>query len=323
MIHRIFAIALVCSTLSLFLAPAAAEARCRAGELSVQLPFPIRQLNSPPNPTVDFTIQRRNPSVDCDFWVGFSKGQAPTYDRKLFSGGTQLDYDIFKTPTSAPLQLKSHPDAVSLGEVYTARFNKGGRNPNQQTFSTYPRVISPLPGPFNIQPPGSYSDVVQIRVFEGSFPPSGSPTEIVSASQRYFYTVAPFAIVSLLDAGTPYTEPPVSLKTLNFGTLTTGESMSFELVLLYNSGYRVRFTSQYGSRLKHSTAASYVPYTIQAGGVPVTLNAGSAVQVASGNGVGPSAPAGHRLPVVVNIGATEGRLSGQYADSVTIEMTSL
>ncbi|MCM2282559.1 MAG: hypothetical protein NDI61_12015 [Bdellovibrionaceae bacterium] len=307
----------------LIAAPSPAHANCAAQDLTISVPFPVRQLNSPTNPSVDITVKRKKQSTDCNFWIGFSKGQSSTYDRKLLSASNELDYDIFKTPSSPPLVLKSYPEAVSLGEVYTGRFIKGGGSPSQQTFTSYPQMIAPLPGPFHILPPGAYSDTVQIRLFNGVFPPTTAPVEIASVSQSYVFGVLPFAIVSLLDTGLPYTNPPIAMKTLNFGTLTSGESMSFDLVLLYNSGYRVTFNSQYGARMKHDTQEYYVPYTMTINGVDTTLNAGQGVVVSSGNGVSPSAPTGHRLPVAVTIGSTTGMLAGPYGDSITIEVTSI
>lgn len=303
--------------------PAFAKRDCDTGDVTIVVPFPMRQLNSPTNPSVDFTIRRRNPSVECNYWVGFSRGQAATYDRRLFSGSEQLDYEVFKTQSSSPLNLKSYPDAVSLGEVYTGRFDRGGTNPNQQTFTTRPQMIPPLPGPFNLKRPGNYSDTLQIRVFEGTFPPSGAPLEVANAMQSYSYNVPPLSIVSLLDTGAPYTEPPMTLKTINFGTLTSGKLMSFDMVLLYNSGYRVKLTSQHGSRMKHDTRSTYVPYTMALNGVPATLNAGQPVQVLSGAGVSPSAPTGLRVPVSVTVGTVAGSFAGTYGDSITIEVTSL
>ncbi len=310
-------------SISMMFAPSAAFAKpgCEAGDLVLHLPFPLRQLNLPTDPTVGFSVERRRPSARCDYWIGFGKGQAATYDRKLFSGSQQIDYDVFKAPSSPPLSLKSYPEAASTGEVYTGRFDKEGAR--RQAFSAQPMIVGPKPGPFNVKRPGLYTDTVTIRVFEGTFPPDRAPLEIARSVQTYLYAVLPFSIVSLVDSGAPYTDPPITLKTLNFGTLTENKAMRFDMVLLYNFGYRVRLLSQHGSRMKHETAKSYVPYTLSINGTPIELQPGKPAKVLSGFGTSAPAPIGLRVPVTVKVGAVASSWAGPYADNITIEMTSL
>ncbi len=295
---------------------------CKVGDAKVILTQPNRQLNSPPQPSIDFQVQRKNNSVGCDFWVGVTRGTAPTYDRQLFKGADQIDYDIYKNPTTPPVNLKTFPDAVSVNEVYTGMFTKGPANPNAKTFTTQPRVLRPFPGPFKVLPPGTYSDSVVFKVYSGLFPPAGSPLEIASATQSYTYSVSPFAILSLLDTGVPYTDPPVLLKTVNFGNLTAGKVMTFDMVLLFNSGFKVTFRSVNGSRMKHETKSTFVPYTMRLNGVPKSLPSGIPVLVMNGSAMSPAAPLGQRVQVETTIASVAGVWAGNYADSIQIVMTS-
>ncbi|MGZ3775756.1 MAG: hypothetical protein ACXVCY_14460 [Pseudobdellovibrionaceae bacterium] len=288
------------------------------------------------NTTVDFTlssapgafsfnVNKKNSNDSCSYFVGFSKGSASSYTSRalLKTGGYTIPFNVRKTSNTSDPALKTYPDTTLNTEVFTGTFSKGF--PLSRTYTYYPTSVAWSPS--NNLRFGLHSDILQIQLFESTFPPPASP--IISpestANITYQYTVPKMALVSLLDVGTPYTDPAVTTKNLTFSTMASGQSVSFDMVLIYNAGYSIKFNSLNGQRLVNAIANAYFPYTYTVTSVSSapTLTAGVDTLITNGSGLSPNAPNGDRRTVTFTLqDPVPGAFSGTYTESILITMTS-
>jgi hypothetical protein len=121
--------------------------------------------------------------------------------------------------------------------------------------------------------------------------------------------------LSLVDSGAPF-DIGSTIKNMNFGALSQGQQLNFDLVIKTNAGYRVRMESQNRGKLVYRTSS--VPYTLSLGGSTVSLD-GETI-VTQGSGV--SGNSGHRLPGRITISALGNAQAGTYTDAVTIRVST-
>lgn len=270
-----------------------------------------------------FRVRKSATNQFCSYFVGFSKGTETTYNRKLQQvGGYKIDFNLRGTSNTSDPALQNYPDATSSSQVIIGSFATG--NPTQNTHTYYPTSASWSTS--NNLRFGLHSDTITMSVYESTFPPPASPTLIADQSVNlvYNYTVPKNAILSLLNVGQAYSDPAVATKSLSFSSMTLGQTVSFDLVLIYNAGYSVKFNSLNGQRLKHQTLTSYVPYSVSMTGVASipSLTAGSNITVTSGSGLSPSAPTGDRRTTVFTLGNPASAFAGSYSETITITLTS-
>lgn len=317
-----------------------AQASCPS--LLISSANPIWNFNTNAAPTLTFQVSRSKHKDHCSFFVSFSRGGAATYDRKLFQSMHFIGYNLYKTQSPSAPPLKNYPDATSIDEVFTGEFEKNV-GPDTQTFTYYPKLVDPVPGPYNNKKFGLYTDSIIVSAYSSSFPPGGGhhggpphgghhhgghhgghhATLRGQTTFQYQYTMNKLAYVSLVNTGAGISIPPQSNKTINLGTMYTNQNSTFDMVLLYNAGYSVSFESLYGQRLKHVTASAYVPYTIRVGANTPTLLQAVAVTVITGSGVSASAPVAYPVPITITVGNIGGATQGAYTESITITMTSI
>jgi hypothetical protein len=129
--------------------------------------------------------------------------------------------------------------------------------------------------------------------------------------------------LSLVDTGGALDTGDTS-QTLNFGTLSSGQILSYDTVIRSNSGYILSLQSQRGQKLAHQnypTVAATIPYTLTVGGNAVNLTSGSIIQAASSTGV--SSAAGTRLQTKFTIGNLSGaEPTGIYQDVITVTISA-
>lgn len=288
------------------------------------------------NTTIDFTssptpgaftfrVNKRSTAESCNYFVGFTKGSAATYTNRALvkTGGFSVPFNVRKTSNASDPVIKTYPDANLSTDVFAGTFALGF--PRNITYTYYPTSVAWSPS--NNLRFGLHSDVLQIQLFESAYPPPPSPTISPEATVNvtYKYTVPKMALVSLLDVGAPFTEPAVSTKSLTYTTMASGQSVSFDMVLIYNAGYSIKFRSTNGQRLINASANSYFPYSYTVTSVPAppSLPAGTDATVMSGTGVSPSAPNGDRRTVTFTLQTpVPGAFSGTYTESILVTMTS-
>jgi hypothetical protein len=278
---------------------------------------------SNPNPgALTFQVNKSNSGQSCSFFVGFSKGTALTYSgRSMVNGGYSLPFNVRKTSVLTDPVLSDYPDASSSTEVFVSSFAFG--LPNAKTFTYYP--TSTAWSTTNNYRFGLHTDTLQIHVYESAFPPAPTPalTAEATANVSYTYTVPKAAIVSLLNVGEAYSDPAVTTKSLNYTTMATGQTVSLDMVLIYNAGYSVKFNSTNGQQMKSGSFSFPYTYSITSVPSPPSLLAGVDTVVMSGSGVSAGTPTGDRRTVSFTLGTPNpGAFAGTYTDSILVTLTS-
>jgi spore coat protein U-like protein len=120
--------------------------------------------------------------------------------------------------------------------------------------------------------------------------------------------------LSLVDVGSPF-DPADTHQTMDFGELTTGESLEADLKVLANSGYRVYMESENKGKLKNLSENTTIKYTMYINNRKKSLK-GKKSKVAEGRDSTPVEGDNYRLKV--QIGNVSGAKAGTYTDNITI-----
>jgi hypothetical protein len=155
-----------------------------------------------------------------------------------------------------------------------------------------------------------------MRLYEGTV--TGSHSQEDTEGFRLRYDMSKRIDLSIVNTGEAF-DPSATNKTLNFGNLSSGQEMTFDLVLKYNAGYQVKMSSQNGGKLKHLSQNASIPYTLTLSGNPVSLSTLPTI-VAWGIFVNPCG--GLRFPGKVKIGTVGSAQAGVYQDSITVTVST-
>lgn len=282
---------------------------CKSLSLNVQTA--LIDLNANGSPALQFTVTRSNSANgDCNFFIVLDNGSAGTFATRNLSHGGDQNPIQFYTTSARNVVLKSITEASTVSDVIPGKFIG---NSNAGIVSFYYPVFVANTG----LPPGPYLDGFKISIYEGTI-----SSHLLSASAtnnvNYKYIKGNYVDMSIVDTGAPFALSDTT-QTLDYGSLTTGESLDCDLMLMYNSGYVISMSSLNNQRLKNTTSANYIPYSMTLDGLSVPLT--SVSQVVK-SGTGSSLAAGTRLRVVGTIGSIAGAPNGTYNDTVSISVAS-
>lgn len=275
----------------------------------------IINLNLDPAPALGTTVSRTATSGKCDYFIVIDNGASSTFSQRKLSHGSDpatVPIQIYKEAAHSNI-IKSVAEATTTNDII---FNTLNGSTTQQ-FPKFYAVIDP-----NISVPSTvYTDSFSISLYTWNGSNLGTKALVQTRSSNFKFTKDSTLELSLVDTGAPFNSLDVN-QSLNFGTLTTGESMAFDVMLKYSSGYILSMSSANSNRLKESSSANYVDYSITLEGAALPLTLSNVMQqVKSGTGTSPSL--GTRLPMIVTIGDTTGKTSGTYTDTVSISVSSL
>jgi len=169
-----------------------------------------------------------------------------------------------------------------------------------------------------IAPAAVYTDVLTFRVYRVSPTPlvqMGTDRTASAAGQ-----VETRAQVNIAGASGAFGSP-FALASLDFGTLATGASKNAIVQVRATSPVSINVTSANLGRLKHNvlTGDAGVPYTLTIDGTKVTLGSTTASLLRSP----PISLDGVNYPMSVQIGEVKGRPSGNYQDTLTVNVSPL
>lgn len=288
----------------LLLLPLYAQAAC--DDLRVQNLQNVDFTNNP-SPTEDFRV-RQDGSGACQFFVTVDNGGASSsQNRRLYHDNHSDTVPVqICIDSSCTLVVKSIQEASSAADVISGSFSQGGDNDTTLYFR--PRLSET-----DYERYGTYEANFTMRLYSGTL--TGSHSLHDTESFRLRYRMSKRIDLSLVNPGAPF-DPGSTSKNMNFGTLSQGQQMNFDLVIKTNAGYRVRMESQNRGKLVNQTSS--VPYTLSLGGNTVSLD--SEVVVAQGGGV--SGNGGYRLPGRITISALGNAQAGTYTDAVTIRVST-
>ncbi|MBF0360884.1 MAG: hypothetical protein HQK49_07725 [Oligoflexia bacterium] len=281
--------------------------------LALTLNYPTYNLNANSAPVLDFKVSRKNDSFGCSYFVGISKGRSSDYNRNLYLGNSKLPMQLYKNNSSNYI-IKDIPDIRSDSDCITGTFIK--KNKILENILTYKTTLS-LPA--NIMLAGTYTESYTVNLYQGTVSSGG----LIQSSKTLTYTYNyPTKIdLSLVSSGAPF-DLTSTYQNLNFGVLASGQSMSFDIVVLSNAGYNLYLSSTYNGNLKHTNYQSMVNYSMLINNSTINLAGSSSTPVLAASGVGVTANEGQRIPVRVVMGEVKNQLAGQYSDVIFITIAT-
>ena len=205
--------------------------------------------------------------------------------------------------------LKDLPSAL-VTEVIVGEFTFGSAN-THQVFLFRPDVF--------LGAGGTYRDNISVSVFEGAF---GSTNRAdATRNMRPQLVVQEEVMLSLVNTGANFNAQDVT-QSLDFGTLQSGASSSFDLMVQSNAALQIAMSSQNDGQLKHTSQNSIVPYVLSVNGETKSLSNSDTVPVVVASGSGSTPAGGARHAVRVEVGSINNKMSGLYQDNITVTVTT-
>jgi hypothetical protein len=185
----------------------------------------------------NLTLSRGNTgSANCNtFLIGFSKGGANSYTRIATnaSTGATINYNVYLANNSTA-SLKLIADATSTSEVVTGSVAKNGT-----TTLDYYFLLGTLSST-TLTRGGTYKDSLTLTVDAGTL--TRDRGQEATQPLAVNIIVPKIASLSLVNTGASYDSLSTN-KTLDFGELTAGQEMSFDVIVLSNAGYNLSVSS--------------------------------------------------------------------------------
>ncbi len=269
----------------------------------IQIPFTINVQRPGPG--------QSNPNGHCKTVAFFfGRGNANSYDRKVFQGSSYMTYTLENiNPTGT---LKAFGDHAGPNEFLKTDI---GYNQNKTLTGLFK---IPIQG--TVPNNGLYQDVVNVTVYgynNDSQNQQGMTKQMVINVQ-----VQNYMELSIVPVGSVHNSSSTSA-ILNFGQLVQNNELAADLIVKANSGYRVRVGSQNNGRFKHITQNAYVPYQFYYAGNLVNLNGTSGNPTNVTYKSSSSAASGDRYNMKVKVGAVAGnQTTGDYSDIITVSISS-
>lgn len=271
------------------------------------------QFTSNPAPSESFAVRRAG-NGGCSFFLTLDNGQGSSYtDRNLRNGIHLLPVQVY-SDSSLQQIIKNLPEVSSPSDILIGSFPDGTTSPQEVNLFLYPRLSN-----VDYQRFGDYEDEFVLKLYQGTY--NGTYTLEDSDSIRLRYRVEKKIDLSIVNTGAPF-DLSSTTKTLNFGTLTSGEQLGFDLVVKFNAGYRIRISSENNGNLKRVGFSNLISYTLQMNGSPLSLAGSASNPVLLAQGTGVSGAAGLRFGGWVTIGSVTGAVPGNYSDTVTVTVST-
>lgn len=272
-------------------------------------------LTTNPNITSNMIVKADTRSKGCSFFVTFDYGLSPNYaSRSLKYWLTYTwPFQLYKDSGNTQV-LKNFPQVNDLNDVLSGSLPDKGGNDAQISMPYW--VTVDMSAPWRQQ--GTYSEWITATLYKGTL----SKYEFVRSVTVAFYMNAPKRVdISVVPSGGSFNIADTT-ETMDFGTLATGTTRSCDVIVKYNAGYILYASSQNNGRLKHETAAAYIPYTATIGGTTVNLSSSASNPVQVKRELGSSPSSGKILPTSVTIGNYTQDQSGNYNDIITLTVQS-
>ncbi len=283
-----------------------AEAHATACDVSISSISPIPNVIYDPFEgqarTVNYVVGLTNAGAD-ECSVGIAIGSPPPGAPRTFKNGADTIRYLLEWPGGAVFQNNI---AAPVG---TVRLYPG----QTRNITLRVKVEAGL-----IAPAATYSDVLTFRLYRsGAGPLVQVGTDRTATAGAVVEARAQVNIAGASGAfGTPF-----ALSEIAFGTLTTGATKGAIVQVRATSPVSIAVSSQNQGKLKHKTVTADpgVPYSMQLDGTAVGL-AGASFSL---NRSPPITLDGINYPMSLTIGDVAGRPSGEYQDTLTINVAPL
>ena len=267
-----------------------------------------------------FRVQRTKSNKKCRYYVTFSAGGGTFADRRAIQGSYAMKYQVYK---SASLEqkniLKELPTASNSDEVVTGEFPDDKKENTSKYYLEIPIGAATSP---TLVKSGLYMDTYSVKVYPGQIGDDSKPDN--TRSVLLSILVPKIIRISLVGTGQSFRESDTT-ESLDFGTLEQGKSKSFDLKVVTNAGFQVRFSSQNNGVLKQGVggADTTVPYTLKVNSVTRDLSGSQGSPVVVAEGTGQSSLDGKTNQVSVTIGDVENKVAGEYSDIILVTATTI
>jgi hypothetical protein len=245
--------------------------------------------------------------ICASYRIFFGKGSAQSYQRTARASGVSINYNLHNNINKAGI-LKEQGDALSTAEWVDMQA------PEKYTNYAAPFFIS-IPDLFtqNFPPKGTYTDNINVTVYVVK---NGNYNFDATSSLAISIIVPTRLDISLVDVGGSFDAASLS-KVFDFGALSQNQEKTADLVVRSNTPYRLKMSSQNGSKLKQGSVAS-VNYLVTSNGNNVSVSSPN-TEVIFANGNGTAGVSGDRFNIKVKIDeATTSKIAGLYEDVITI-----
>lgn len=260
------------------------------------------------------SVSRSTTSGSCSFMVFIQNNTGAYTSRVLTKGNLTIPIQFYnQSGQVASNIIRSASEATASSHAVTGTIANGSSTANVYYYAYVDSSVSASAGP--------YIDryFFQLYSWNGSnF--SGRVSVTTNASTNYKYLVDDSMSLSLVNDGSLYNAADTT-QTLDFGSLTTGESLGFDLWLVYTNGYKLSLISTNNGNLRNSavTTSNLVPYTLALDNVNVALSSAETV-VKTGTGASPAG--GTKVDVTATIGNVGTVYAGTYNDYVTFRIAA-
>lgn len=254
-------------------------------------------------------------SAGCNFFITFDYGSSANYSSRSLKYWllTAWPFQLYKDTGNTQV-LKNFPQVNDNNDVLAGSLPDKEGNDTQLAVPFYVNVDMSSPWKSN----GTYSEWITASLYKGTI----SNYQFVQSVVLAFYFNAPKrADISVVPTGGSFNLAD-TVETLDFGPLTTGTTRGCDIIVKYNAGYILYASSQNNGRLKHETANSYIPYTINVGGTSINLSNSSSSPVQVRREFGSSPSSGKILPAAITIGNYTQEQSGVFNDVITLTVQS-
>ena len=301
-----------------------AYSACNRGEVQITNLNPVViDFTSTNNQIVNFQVSHPpfTGSTDCFYLGVISYGQSNNFSNRVMTeivSSNQIPFNVNKgLPVSATNIIRDLFDVTSNNHIiYLPIFTASASS--QTNSHSFISQLGSLP--VNLSP-GLYSEALVLKI--AARPVTGSPGPITTwpivaeTALQFMYNVERVISLAIVPTGTPHNDADKS-ELMSFGILSTGRTLSADITIDTNVGYRLFMSSMNDGRLEHETEPANVPYTLTLSGANINLTGSSTtpVQVSANSASSPAG--GYRLPVSVTIGTVSGNeISGRYSDVIT------
>ncbi len=245
----------------------------------------------------------------CDYIVGISVSSTNgLFDPREMKDTSYLDHNVYDDAS----QTNILQDLPSGGTVLSGSFT-GSQNNETHTLTLYWVIPKEQVEPFNTQ---DLKDKLTLEVYQDD----GGWNQEGTADYEFRANIPAAVEVSLVDTGGGFNVADTT-QLLDFGTLTLGESLAFDLRVRGNTPFDVSLQSANSGVMVHAAAPEQVAYTLDVDGGPVDLSSGGAVTIASFTGAATTIE-GEVYVIDVTIGAVAGYAAGTFQDNITVTVSA-
>lgn len=301
-----------------------ASADCNRGDLQITNinPFVV-DFTATSSQNINFQVTHPpfTGSVDCEYLGVINYGIASSYPNRVLTeslSGDTISFNTYKNaPASAANIIRDQFDATTTDHyIYFPIFSPSGSS--QTNSHTFLAQVGSIPSSIS---PGIYTEALVLKIVaRPTSSPSGSFYDwpvVAETALQFQYSKERILNVAIVNTGASHNSFDQS-QLMNFGKLSTGKSLSADITIETNVGYRLFLSSANDGQLIHESSSLSIPYEMTLSGSTINLTGSSSTPVVASSNANPSPPGSYRLPLTITVGTMSGtELGGLYSDIIT------